>query len=409
MGSSAVLLRASMERRVPNSRFLGALLLATTLLLGAISAAEADEYVVFGDSSLRAAVVGQLVRQGQLPLGSDGTTIAPSDADTLTALSAPNQGIARLDGLQHAENLASLDLHGNEIADISALGGLTKLTTLDVSGNHLDVAVGTPAMSVIAALEGSGTVVSYGSQHAQLSSLGISSSAASFGKSVTFSARIAPPGAASSGASTVRLYHLETKTVTRKIKGKRKKFAVNYWRLRRTLAMRAGASGALSIKGKLPYAGKWQAKVAYAGSADYESCKSATNAFVVRDPRVERAIRWAMRRRGSHSWDHYCLRFAGDCYARGAGASVHRYDTARQAARALHATSHRSTNAPRGAWVFYDSTPGGHVGLSLGGGMMINDYGGAGVKVMPITAGGHYIGWAAPSLSPPIVDWKQPP
>ena len=409
MGSSVPALRASGEFRVRSLCVLGAFLLAAALLFGAISSAEADEFVVFSDSSLSAAVVGQLVQQGQVPLGSDGTTIAPSDIATLTSLSAPNRGITRLDGLEHAANLEFLDLHGNTIADISALGGLTKLLKLDVSGNHLDVATGTPARSVIAALEDSGTALSYGLQHAQLSSLAISASASTFGKSVSFAARISPPGATQSGASAVRLYHLETKTVTRKIKGKKKKVAVNYWRLRRTLTMRAGAAGALSVKGKLPYAGKWQAHVAYAGSADFESCKSTMKAFVVRDPRIERAIGWAMHRRGSHSWDHYCLRFVGDCYARGAGASVHRYDTARQAAHSLHATSHRSTNAPRGAWVFYDSTPNGHVGISLGNGTMINDYGGAGVKVMPISAGGHYIGWAAPPLSPPIVDWKQPP
>jgi hypothetical protein len=40
---------------------------------------------------------------------------------------------------------------------------------------------------------------------------------------------------------------------------------------------------------------------------------------------------------------------------------------------------------------------------------MINDYGGAGVKVMRMEAGGRYVGWAAPSLSPAIRDWKQPP
>jgi cell wall-associated NlpC family hydrolase len=115
-----------------------------------------------------------------------------------------------------------------------------------------------------------------------------------------------------------------------------------------------------------------------------------------------------MRNLGSHAWDHYCLRFVGDCYARGARASVHRYDTARQAAAALHASAHRDFNAPRGAWVFYDSTKLGHVGISLGNGTMINDYGSQGVKIMGITQAGHYVGWAVPPLSPAITDWNQP-
>jgi len=381
-------------------------LLAGALFLGAVTAARADALVVFSDSSLRTAVASQLVKQGQIPPGSDGTTITPSDVETLTTLSAPDQGIVRLDGLQDAVNLTTLELRGNKIVDITALTGLTKLTGLDLNGNDLDLAPGSSAMSVIAALEGYGAHVSHGSQHARLSKLTFSSSASTYGRLVTFSIGIAPPGAGLSGASKVLLYHLETKTVTTRIRGKKKKVAVNYWRLRRTLTMLATSTGRLSAKGKLPYAGKWQAQVAYAGSPNYVSCKSAASTFVVRDPRIERAISWAMHRRGSHTWDHYCLKFVSDCYAQGARASVHRYQTAKQAARALHASAHRNVNAPRGTWVFYDSTALGHVGISLGNGTMINDYGSAGVKIMRIKSAGHYIGWAAPPISPPINDWK---
>jgi len=73
----------------------------------------------------------------------------------------------------------------------------------------------------------------------------------------------------------------------------------------------------------------------------------------------------------------------------------------------------RRCNPPRGAYVFYDSWHGsadlGHVGISLGNGTMIHDYGCAGVRITPIGISLHYIGWAAPPLSPGITDWKTPP
>lgn len=387
-------------------QFLAVFTLTVTLSFAVVTAARADEFVVFSDSSLRTAVASQLVNQGQIPPGSDGTTITPSDIETMTTLAAPGRGIVRLDGLQCAVNLESLDLGGNGISDITALRWLANLRDLDLSGNDLDVPPGSPAMSVIAALEASGAHVSYGSQRAHLSRPTVSPSASTYGKLVTFAATISPRGAAVSGTSKVRLYHLETKTVTKRIKGKKKKVAVDFWRLRSTLTMQAGSAGGLSVRGKLPYPGKWHVQIAYAGSSDYQSRKSSVGTFVVRDPRIEAAIGWATRRLGSHAWDHHCLKFVCDSYASGAHAPVRRWETAKQAAKALHATAHRSTDAPRGAWVFYDSTANGHVGISLGNGTMINDYGGAGVKIMRIKSAGHYIGWAVPPFSPPISDWK---
>lgn len=389
-------------------RFLAAPLLAAALLVGAATTATAGESVCFPDQGLRAAVVTQLVRQGALSLGGDGTTITASGVETMTTLSARSRGIVDLGGLQHATGLASLDLSGNEIASITVLGGLANMTELDLRGNRLDLSSGSSAMSVITSLEASGTHVSWKPQRARLSGLVISASAAKYGKPVTFSAGVSPGGAGALGTAKLRLYRLETKTVTKRVKGKKKKVAVNYWRLRRTLAMKCSA-GSLVVTSKLPLAGKWQARVTYASSGTYEPCESAAVVFVVRDPRIEAAIRWAMKRRGRHTWDHYCLRFVSDSYARGARASVRRYETARQAARALRASAHRSANAPRGAWVFYDSTPNGHVGISLGDGTMINDYGGAGVKVMRIKSGGHYVGWAPPPVAPAIGDWRDPP
>jgi len=387
-------------------QFFVPLVLGTTLLLCVAASALADAYVAFNDAGLRTAVASQLINQGRIPFGSDGTTITPADMQTLTTLSASDKGIVQLGGLQYAANLVSLDLGTNRIADLSPVAGLTNLLELDVRRNRLDLSAGSPAMITIATVEGHGAHVDYQPQRLGVSKPAVSPSAPTQGKRVTFTARLTPSGAVLSGASKVLLYHFETKTVTKKIKGKKKKVKVKYWRLRRTLAMRRDSSGGLAATGKLPYAGKWEARVAYAGSADYSPCSSIAKTFVVKDRRIEAAIRWARARLGGHAWDHYCLRFVSDCYARGAGASVRRYETARQAARALGAAAHRRTNAPRGAYVFYDSTPLGHVGISLGNGTMINDYGGAGVCIMRIKSAGHYVGWAAPPVSPAITDWN---
>jgi cell wall-associated NlpC family hydrolase len=267
-------------------------------------------------------------------------------------------------------------------------------------------------MAVISALKGRGAHVAYQPQRAELSRPFVPASAAKYGKSVTFTADLAPQSALTSGTAELRLYHLETKTVTQHISGTRKTVRVNYWRLRRTLSMQADSAEGLSVNYKLPYAGKWRARVTHAGSADYEPCTSTVSAFVVRDPRIEAAISRARRRLGSHRWDHYCMRFVSDCYGRGAGATVHRYRTAKQAADALHAAAHRGTNPPRGALVFHHSWHGrtdlGHAGISLGNGTMINDFGGAGVRIIAIHHMAGYIGWAAPPISPPIIDWNQP-
>jgi cell wall-associated NlpC family hydrolase len=388
-------------------------LLATILLFGAAAVAQAGTVVELRDPNLRAAVVSRLVEQGQLPPGSDGTTMTPSDLEALTSLSAPDSGITCLDGLELAVHLTTLDLHGNEIASVSPLDGLAGLTELDLSGNRLDTTADCPAMATITALRGRGTHVSHQPQRAALATLSVSSSAATLGKTATFSIGVAPRGAAVSGVSRVLLYHLETKTVTTTVRGVRKSSTVPYWRLRSTISMEGTATESLSAKGRLAYPGKWQAQVTYAGTADYAACTSTVRAFVVRDPRIEAAISWARRRLGSHSWDHHCLKFVGDSYERGARTRVRRFDTAKVAAVALHASLHKDMNAPRGAYVFYDSYHGrtnlGHVGISLGGGMMINAYGSHGVKIMKIKCTLHYLGWAAPPLTPRITDWDTAP
>jgi hypothetical protein len=196
-------------------------------------------------------VAGQLVDQGVIAPGSDGTTVTVSDMQALTALSAVDQGIMQLDGLQYAANLTSLDLGGNGIATITPLAGLTNLTQLDASGNELDLAPGSPAMSVISALKGCGTHIAYRPQRAVLSRPFVPASAAKYGKSVTFTADLAPRSALTSGTAELRLYHLETKTVTRETGGVYRRVKVNYWRLRSTLAMRAYSAEVLCVQAAL--------------------------------------------------------------------------------------------------------------------------------------------------------------
>lgn len=63
--------------------------------------------------------------------------IYPSDLEGLTSLSAVNQNVIDLTGLEHCTNLESLELQQNQIHDVSPLAGLTGLTTLRLSENQI--------------------------------------------------------------------------------------------------------------------------------------------------------------------------------------------------------------------------------------------------------------------------------
>lgn len=56
----------------------------------------------------------------------------------LTSLTAPNRGIADLDGLEFAENLTDLWLSHNQISDITPLAGLANLMNLFLHNNPLN-------------------------------------------------------------------------------------------------------------------------------------------------------------------------------------------------------------------------------------------------------------------------------
>ena len=80
--------------------------------------------LAFADSALQAAV--------------EAAAAASGDAAGLVTLTAKEQGIADLGGIEQLTRLEVLDLYGNEIRDLSPLAGLTRLRYLDLGGNRVE-------------------------------------------------------------------------------------------------------------------------------------------------------------------------------------------------------------------------------------------------------------------------------
>ena len=114
-----------------------------------------------------------------------------------------------------------------------------------------------------------------------ITNLRISPSRPSHGKYATFSATLSPGAVAVTAPITLSLSRRETKTVTQRVGRKTKKVKVAYWRLRKTITMSTKASGALSARYKLPYAGSWQAVVSFPGSSG-NTPSSATKTFTAK-------------------------------------------------------------------------------------------------------------------------------
>ncbi len=110
----------------------------------------------------------------------------------------------------------------------------------------------------------------------------VSPSRPSHSKKATVTAHISPAAAARTLASTLYLYHQETKTVIKKVHGKKKRVKVTYWRPRGSFKMSATSSGTLSWTGKFLYTGKWQAQVSFAGSAAYKASISKAQTLNVK-------------------------------------------------------------------------------------------------------------------------------
>jgi len=88
-----------------------------------------DEVVVFPDPSLESVIRKRIDKP-------DGDT-RQSDLRGLTELSARNDGITDLAGLEHCINLETLNLSKNQIADLSPLSSLSKLSDLDLYRNNI--------------------------------------------------------------------------------------------------------------------------------------------------------------------------------------------------------------------------------------------------------------------------------
>ena len=128
------------------------------------------------------------------------------------------------------------------------------------------------------------------------------------------------------------------------------------------------------------------------------------------DPRITKAIAWAEKQIGSEEYYHddmsWCQTFVGDAY-RETGTSPTPYTCAKAAADALDAKD-SSGAPPRGAYVFYEYGSLGHVGLSIGDGMIIHVPGSKPIRKDKYTdvMGLEYIGWAYPIVNPPINSFK---
>ena len=88
------------------------------------------DVAIFPDTAL-ADIVGRTL---SLPANQP---ILLSDLEGLTTLTASNQRIVDLTGIEKATNLANLTLSNNQITDVSALSDLTRLTYLDLRNNQI--------------------------------------------------------------------------------------------------------------------------------------------------------------------------------------------------------------------------------------------------------------------------------
>ena len=102
------------------------------------------------------------------------------------------------------------------------------------------------------------------------------------GKWATFTTHLSPVAAATQGTTRLYLWRYESKWVHKMVNGRKRRVRVKYWRLRRTLTMKADASGHLTVKYRLRYRGKWRMYAKYSGSSIYTPCSSAKRTFRVK-------------------------------------------------------------------------------------------------------------------------------
>jgi cell wall-associated NlpC family hydrolase len=127
---------------------------------------------------------------------------------------------------------------------------------------------------------------------------------------------------------------------------------------------------------------------------------------------VERAITWALEHVGSPAYALRCLAFVEDAYEVPNDIEVFGGSSASESA-AIYGATRSSGQAPRGAFIFFDTSgpvdgankDWGHVGLALGDGSMVHAW--STVRVDAIRDLGRLSG--APGWSAPIyVGWTPP-
>lgn len=96
----------------------------------------------------------------------------------------------------------------------------------------------------------------------------------------TLTVILSPSSAATAGATTITGWHYEQKTVVKKVKRKKKKVKVWYWRQRFVRVMSVQEAGRLSAVVGLAR-GKWRVQARFAGSATFLPVTSATRGFAV--------------------------------------------------------------------------------------------------------------------------------
>jgi|GEM_PF-1243285 len=115
-----------------------------------------------------------------------------------------------------------------------------------------------------------------------LSAPGVSPARPARSKNATFSTALTPSTAAASGATTLSLYHQETKSVRKKTGGVWKQVKVKYWRLRATKPMTPASGGRLTLSYALPVAGAWKMSASYSAPYGYNPSTSVDSTFTVK-------------------------------------------------------------------------------------------------------------------------------
>ncbi len=131
---------------------------------------------IIPDPALLAAVVkevtsGTVTAPASYSIPAQGGTILASstvppvyqltmrDAPRLKHLDASGLGVASLEGLQYAKNLAAFNISGNSVSDLTPLHGTVGLATLNVSSNPVSSLDPLTGINALVALNISGTTV----------------------------------------------------------------------------------------------------------------------------------------------------------------------------------------------------------------------------------------------------------